>query len=603
MNTLHFLRPEWFFALLPLTIVLLFLLLKKRNQAHWRSVIDPQLMPYVLIGKTAKNRTASLLLLACAGLAAITALAGPCWERLPTPVFRSQSALVIGLDLSLSMDSTDLKPSRLTRARLKITDILKQRQEGQTGLIVFAAEAYTVTPLTDDTDTINSQLSSLSTSIMPAQGSRPDSAIRKAIELFQQASVKNGSLLLLTDGGESPEIEKAIAALVEAGHTISIMGVGTAAGAPIVMQSGGFVTDRDGNIVIPKLNEMQLRSYALQGGGRYRGITTDDSDTSYLLSDQNPRFAETQSTDIQTDHWREEGPWLVLLLLPLATLVFRRGFLCLMLILMLPLPQPAQAISWNELWLNADQRGKHAYQQEQHAEAAELFQDPAWKASAYFRSGQYEKSLHALEGIETADAFYNKGNALAKLGNIAEAINSYQKALTLDPEHEDAQYNLDLLKKLQQQQDPQQSPQSDSAQSEQQSQQQQPQDSADSGESAQNPADQTQSQQHQSGSQQTPQEKGDNSEQASATENAENDNENNNSTTTPVPANKEQNAQETAEPQNAMTSETQETPLSEEQQATEQWLRRIPDDPGGLLRRKFRYQYGQGKQQQEQEPW
>lgn len=620
MSEFHFLRPEWFWALLPLVALLLLMLLKKRNQANWRTVIDPQLMPHVLIGKTGQTRKWPLIALALGGLIGITALAGPSWERLPTPVFRSQSALAIGLDLSLSMDSTDLKPSRLIRARLKIADILKQRREGQTALIVFSADAFTITPLTDDTDTINAQLSSLSTTIMPTQGSRPDTAIRKAIDLFQQASVKNGTVLLLTDGGELSELEDATKTLVDTGHRLSILGIGTDEGAPIAKPGGGFVTDRNGSIVIPKLNEMPLRNLALKGGGRYRGIAADDSDILYLLNDQNKHFTETASTDIKTDHWREEGPWLVLLLLPLAALAFRRGFLCLLLVLLLPLPQPAHAFSWNELWLNADQRGEKAYQQEQHAKAAELFQDPHWKASALFRAGEYEKSIEALQDIETADAFYNKGNALAKLGKIPEAIASYEKTLTLTPKHEDAKYNLDLLKKLQQQQkDSKQNQPNQSEQDQSQTDKSQPdqsqQDQAKQDQPGQDAPQQDQSQQNQTAQNQAEED------QSGSNSSTEQKNQTDTENDQALAAEKEK--QEDQEPKNqadqAQNDEAQDmpedkaqfaspnlkdAPMSEEQQATEQWLRRIPDDPGGLLRRKFRYQYSQGNhQQQEQEPW
>jgi len=110
------------------------------------------------------------------GLAAwltIIALAGPTWQRLPSPAFRNESALIIALNLSASMDAADIKPSRIAKARYKIADLLKQRKDGQTALLVYGGDAFTVTPLTSDVATISSQLEALTTDIMPSPVSIP----------------------------------------------------------------------------------------------------------------------------------------------------------------------------------------------------------------------------------------------------------------------------------------------------------------------------------------------------------------------------------------------------------------------------------------------
>ena len=116
---------------------------------------DAELLPYLLQEKAVNQSRWPLTTGAIAALLVIIALAGPTWQRVPSPVFRNESALVIALDLSRSMDAEDIKPSRLIRARYKIADILKQRKDGQTALLVYAGDAFTVTPLTDDTETID----------------------------------------------------------------------------------------------------------------------------------------------------------------------------------------------------------------------------------------------------------------------------------------------------------------------------------------------------------------------------------------------------------------------------------------------------------------
>lgn len=607
MQDFHFLRPEWFWTLIPLALLLAWFATGRFRNGQWAKVIDPQLLEHVLTGQRHQQRLRPLVLLGLAGVLTITALAGPAWKKLPQPVFRDQSALVILLDLSRSMDSRDLKPSRLQRAQHKLTDILRQRRSGQTGLIVYAAQPYTVTPLTDDTETINAHVSGLSTGLMPAQGSRPDLAIRKAMELFEQAGVRHGKVLFITDTIEPGQVENAADELYAAGHELLILGVGTADGAPVPVQGGGFLKDASGAIVIPKLDAGALRQI-VAGHGKYHGLTVDDSDIHYLLA-ETPAAGlnlQTEDTDLKTDTWREEGPWLLLPVVLLAALAFRRGLLLAAVFILLPLSQPVEAFEWDSLWLNDNQRGAQKLDEGNAEQAAALFDDPHWRGVAQYRAGDYEAAIENLDGIETADAFYNKGNALAHLGKTEEAVAAYEQALKLDPEHEDARHNRDLLLKQQQSKQQQQQQQNDSSQNDQ-------------NQSADN---QQQNQQSDNGDMQQPQEAGDSQspdQQDQANQQAENTDSANMENREDSPENQEQSEQNAGQELSSSDEESadkddtqQQQALAEtgeepdpQQQATEQWLRRIPDDPSGLLRRKFLYQYRQQQQHQPQEtePW
>lgn len=604
----HFLRPEWFWVLLPLALLLAWFATARLRNGQWAKVIDPQLLEHVLTGQQHRQRLRPLLLLGLAGMLMIVALAGPAWKKLPQPVFKDQAALMILLDLSRSMDSQDLKPSRQQRAQHKLTDILRQRRTGQTGLIVYAAQPYTVTPLTDDTETINAHVSSLSTGLMPIQGSRPDLAIRKAMELFEQAGVRNGKVLFITDDIEPGRVDSAVDDLYAAGHELLILGVGTADGAPVPVPGGGFLKNSSGAIVIPKLDENALRE-VVAGRGKYHRLTVDDTDINYLLAEAPAADLNllTESTDLKTDIWRDEGPWLLLPVLLLAALAFRRGLLLAGVLVLLPLPEPAEAFEWSSLWLNDNQRGVRKLEAGDAEQAAGLLEDPQWRGAAQYRAGNYEAAVESLNGIETADAFYNKGNALAQLGRVDEAVAAYEQALKLDPQHEDARYNRDLLLKQQQQQQQSNSQQqSDSQQNENQNQQQSdngdPQEQSGEQQSPQQ-QDQTGQQGENAGSTANENQTGEqgdleqqprqNSEEESSTGDHEESGDNGD-------AEKRQdvNEQAVAEADDKLTPDAQ-------QQATEQWLRRIPDDPSGLLRRKFLYQYRQQQNHQapETEPW
>ncbi len=603
----HLLRPWWLLALIPLVGVLWLVSQRKLGARAWDAVIDPQLRPYVLIGKTSRKAIWPVMVIGLGGLLGIIALAGPTWDRLPQPVFRQQSALVIALDLSRSMDTTDIQPSRLARARYKIADILKQRKEGQTALLVYAGQAYAVSPLTTDAETIASQLPALTTDLMPSQGSRSDLAMLKASELLEQAGLSHGEILLVTDGVHFDRAEKAARQLRDAGYNLSVLGIGTPEGAPIPLRSGGFVKDAAGSIVVSELNIDSLRGLARAGNGLYRGLSVGDEDIKALLAPLNDNRLqnEFEQTILKTDLWREAGPWFLLLLLPLAALAFRRGYLSVIVVLLAPLPQPSHALDWAELWLRSDQQASQALQQGDASRAAELFKRPDWKGAAHYRAGEYEQAVQSLDGLDSAQTLYNKGNALARLGRYPEAIEAYEEAIQLDPAHEDARYNRDLVERQLQEQQQQAGQQGQEGQPQQGQQNQSPQQAG---------QDQGMEQQSQGGVEnETDSQDQDNPDDAAASAQSPNKKRMPESMKSPADThNRTTDAEQPTEleqqdPNDASTAQSpaQDQVTDESQQATEQWLRRIPDDPGGLLRRKFYYQYQRQPQasRDEAQPW
>ncbi len=608
INTFHFLRPAWLF-LLPVHAYLLWIYHRRQAVSRsWRAVCDPALLSHLLLGGSERSKGRSgLFLMAISGGLALFALAGPVWKQLEQPVFRDQSALVLILDLSRSMDATDITPSRLSRARHKVIDILKKRREGQTALVIYAADAFVVSPLTQDAATIVSQVAALETTLLPRQGSRPDLALKKGAQLLKQSGVPKGHLLMITDGlahASKKGVEEMLASLNNQGAFVSILGVGSLEGAPIKLAQGGFLRDEKEDIVISKLDETALIALARQGGGHYHRLSLDDRDIS--------RFFETSSVDkfeereeeanLKADRWREEGPWLLVALLPLAALVFRRGHLAsIAFILGLNLlfsPNTADALDWEGLWSRQDQQAARVFAQGQEEAAAELFIDPEWKASAHYRAGKYQQSIEALEGIQAPDALYNKGNALAKLGKLPEAIQAYDEALNLDPKHEDAGYNKEqLLQQMAQQNQDQENP---------------------SGEPSENKDgdSQNQSGENRSGDDQPGEKAQDSQENQNNSTKSKGNEENKKEEQTIEEAGNREDSEKNQETQHAekqdqsneqSPSSLTETEVSEEdesQQAIAQWLRRIPDDPGGLLRRKFLYQsQQQTRTKPEEQTW
>ncbi len=555
IEALHFLRPWWLLAIIP-TIALTLVWARHRvSGSHWEASIAPELLA-VLLEPNKGSRIRILVWIVACGLALCAmGLAGPTWERLPQPVEQKNDALVIALDLSLSMFAKDIAPSRLVRARQKVTDILRSRNEGFTALVAYAGDAHAVAPLTDDTHTIENLLAALSPEMMPVFGSKPSSALEVAHQLFQNAHVSQGRILLVTDGIDRiSDVTK----FRDARFPISILGLGTTRGAEIpldfVNQPGRVLQTEAGAAIVARLDEERLRDIARLSHGRYHTLTLNDSDIRHVLATSLPQDDETLQVDREFDIWADSGYWVCVILLPLLLLGFRRGVFAMLCIAVLP--PPANAGLWEDLWQRRDQQAHHSMLAGQPDKAAVLFTDPQWRASAQYRSGDFPGAAEGFSVDDTVDGYYNFGNALAKLGDFSTAISAYEEALKFDPQHEDAQFNRNLLEQLL---DEQESSESDS------NEQQQQGDS--SPQTSSEPQDGSDARQQQLQQGQDPEQ----------------------------PENQDSEDQENQADQNSDPAEQEldDESRDEKQDALEQWLRRVPDDPGGLLRRKFRYESNQ----------
>ncbi len=591
----HFLRPWWFLGLAPVALIVGFYSWHKHHAGNWATIINPELLPFLMQGKAPSDglSTKSLITtLTLAWIICITSLAGPTWEQLPQPVHRQDSALIIVFDLSPSMLAADLAPSRLVRGRYKLIDILKRRTEGVSGLVVYGGDAHTVSPLTEDSNTIVSLVPVLHPGLLPQYGSNVEDAIQVAVNLATSGGYQQADILLISDGVDPSAISEITSIVKHNGeYRLSILGVGTENGAPIPLGSGGFVKDtRSGNVIIPKLNISDLRRLASANNGNYQTISNDDRDIDNLLGAMESLFGDsTQQTDRSFDLWDDQGYLLALLLIPILLLTFRKG--AVVVLLLAPLlfqSNSVEALEWQDLWATGDQQGAEALELDNAERAKSLFTHPQWRGSAAYRAADYETAAEAFFTDETANGLYNSGNALAKSGDFDSAIEAYERALELEPALEDAIFNRDLLEKLKQEQE--QEEQSQEQQDQESSEQQQEQDSEQSDKNG-DPSDQ------QSPEQESEQQ----DESATPEEESEEESEK-----------KEQQESEKKQNESEQQAERQTSELEmseeekQEQREIDAMLRRIPDDPGGLLRAKFRYESQQRKQQRsppDQERW
>ncbi len=617
LHDFHFLRPWWLLALPTGLLLLAGLKRQEPGKNQWYKVCDSHLLEQLMVGKakTAQKRIYSGLLLMLS--LATLALAGPAWERLPQPLFRAANGRVIVLDLSLSMLSQDIAPSRLSRARFKAIDLIKDGVGIEQGLVVFAGDSFIVTPLTDDHATLLNLLPGLDTNTVPVQGSRADRGLEKAGELLKRAAINQGQIILLADDADQQTISTA-EKLKTAGHRIDVISVGTQKGTPILLGDGSYLKDNQGQIVVPVPDFDKLREVAKAGNGKYFKI---DAPESYFKSLNQPAnlFPENKSkSELTGDQWLDRGPWLLIPLLLLSAFCFRKGWLLLILLAFFINPDNAAAQNWENLWQNLWQRptqqAAKAFAQKNFKGAAELTTDPDWQAAANYRAGNFKEAATALDSLSTARAHYNRGNALARAGELEKAIKAYDQALEIDPAMEDAQFNRDLVEKLLQQQEQQQQ-KSQNDDSEKDNKEEDNQEKKEKKESGQNSQDQQNSKQSQDSSQ--PQEQKENQKNSQNEQNSDQQQQNSQTQNnqaqnqeqeepekkpgseadkpeeSPEKTQEKGSIEEKEKNQEGVTveKESDDKPMDAKQQALEQWLRRVPDDPQGLLQKKFLYQY------------
>jgi len=632
LQAFHFIRPYFLWMLLPAVLFVLLLVRREKISNAWQRHIDPLLLAPLLRGSINRSGKKLPLLSLLFWIVCALALAGPTWEKLPTPIEKRDTALVILMDLSPSMLAADVKPSRLIAARHKVLDLLQARKEGYSALIAYSGDAHIVSPLTDDTQTIASLLNVLEPGIMPVYGSNLEDALKLALQLFQNGGYTQGDILLVTDGITTETLENSAALLKGKSFTLSVIGVGTEEGGPIPDSNGGFVKNKQGTIILPQLHAEQLMALAKKVNGYYSPLQLNDSDIQPLIEGteffnrNSLNKSKTKNQERTFDQWRDVGGAVSLLLLPLLLAGFRRGVLIslMMTISLWQMPKayaaesstPASSgwsfPSWNNLWLNDNQRAMKAMQDKAFESAAKQFSDPNWKASAQYEQGDYASALKQFKNDFSVKGMYNQGNALAKSGQLQEAINAYNQALKQNPQFSDAAFNKKIVEDLlkQQQKQPQDKNQQDKSGDQSKKEQN------DKGQQSDKNGDQ---QQNKSGEQKDSDSKTDQqkNEESQEQKKAQQDNENRNNQeaqTKPGEKGKDQTDQNAANKPDEKKMDNKQNPLDqkdkqtgaeskltpEQKQALEQWLRQVPDDPSGLLRNKFEYYYQQRLQEQQQ---
>lgn len=457
--SLNFAQPLWLWGLLAIPSGWLWGLLNhklgKTNTSGVSKFIDANLLPHILIssGNRAQRNYVGILyslLFFCI----IMALANPRWSYRDLDAFQPTASMVILLDLSTTMNATDVSPSRIIRARQSIEDLLNLSKGLKIGLIGFAGHPHLISPITDDIQTIKTYIPALDTDLTNVQGNSLHLSLRMAAELLASEPGEQKSILLVSDGNlASNDFSQELKALSAHNIQVHVLGVGTTAGAPFKNKNGSL-HKAQGKVVTSKLNDTLLKSIAKQGHGIYTEATHNDIGIRAIL-------AKSQKVDLNNVVAGKVRQWddsYYLFLIPAAAILLylmRQRVLYLLILGVCCAWYPGTnvyASTIKDAFKNSEQRGQQSYVEGNFKQAAETFKDPYHKGVALYRDGQFAEAEKQFKLVERADvktsALYNAGNSQMQQKKWRAAIKSYEAVLSEEPQNFAAQHNLEIARKM-----------------------------------------------------------------------------------------------------------------------------------------------------------
>jgi tetratricopeptide (TPR) repeat protein len=484
---LQFQHPEYLFALAAIVpMVMLYLFVKQWKQKTEKKIGDPLLVKQLVKDYSPSKFLLKFIIVVAAFAILALALAGPRTPNGATNVNRSGIDVMIALDVSKSMLAQDIKPDRIGRARQLISKLIDKLSDDRIGIVVFAGKAYLQMPLTTDHAAAKMYLSSATPDVVPTQGTVIGEALKMCYAAFNTKEKKYRSVILISDGEDHDENAIKIAkSMADEGVMINTVGVGSPEGSTIMdAATGELKKDQQGNLVITKLNEAELKTIAATGNGLYQTLSSAD-EVANSIEGQLKTLGTRSITENSSMMYRYFFQWLLvvaMLLLIVELFVSEKKkalkekkikavsptvATAVLLLMFIPL------LSFSQTKEKLIKKGNDAYDEKKYQEAAESYlkataKDPANEKAFYnlgnalYKDKKAEESLsaydaailHSKNAIDKSAAWYNKGVVLQNDKKLAECVEAYKNALKLNPADEDARLNLQkaLMQQKQEQQ-------------------------------------------------------------------------------------------------------------------------------------------------------
>ncbi|MGY2263275.1 VWA domain-containing protein [Pseudomonas sp. SDO55104_S430] len=453
LGDFHFLRPLWL-LLLPFAALLPLLWRRSRDlQRSLRGNIAEHLLPHLLITPQDHQWLRPVHLVCALLMLGALAAAGPTWEQDRPDFLENRAPLIIAMDLSPSMDASDVQPTRLEAAKHKVHDLILRRTGARNALIAYAGSAHLVLPATDDPALLDTFIQALSTNLIDKPGKDVGAVIEQAKRLLA-AEQSPGTLLLITDGADTSALAGLDKLLDNTDLQVLILAVGNEDGGIIRNASGQPRTDSNGRPTLGTFDQAALKQLASALDAPLGSLTLNNDDLDWIDLHAQQHF---QATDdhLRELHWKDAGYWLCWPLLLIAFFSVRKGWsLNWMPALLLAVglsvaPSPAQANVLTDAFFTPDQQGRWAFEHEHFPQAAAHFVDPYWKGIAAYNAADYDLALASFARLQTPQAYFYLGNIYVRRFKFDEAIAAYTEALKLQPQFPEATANLALAIALQ----------------------------------------------------------------------------------------------------------------------------------------------------------
>lgn len=429
----------------------------------------------IIPGYSLKRKYVKKILLILSLVFIVIALTGPLagfrWEKIQ----QKGVDIMICLDCSRSMLAEDIKPDRLERAKHEIIDLLRMMKSDRAGLVAFAGDAVLECPLTMDYGAFNIFLNALNPDYLPVGGTDISGAIETALNGFEKNANSDKAIILITDGGNtSGDPSAAAEKAAKQGVKIFCIGVGSLDGAPVPDKNGGFIKDKNGRIVMSKVDDTGLKKIAAIANGRYVRSVAGNMDLDIIYKhdiSRNMKKKTLRST--RRKIWENRFQWflfpgLVLLLAELFIDERKRPkilmiFLLIFSMMLFPFAGNCRAGAFSSVKKGISDFSKGEYEKAEknfidaqldRPELPQLYYDIG---TAAYKKGDFKSALRNFKkAISTekagdkdlrAKARYNLANTEYRMGNLEKAIKDYEKVLKQNPKNKDAKENLEFVKK------------------------------------------------------------------------------------------------------------------------------------------------------------
>ena len=480
---LAFQHNEYFFAMAAvlLLLVLYFFVLNWKKKTI-RKIGDANLVQEMIKDYSPRRFALKFILILAAITSGIFALANLRSPKGVEKVNRNGIDVMIALDVSKSMLATDIKPNRLERAKQALRKLIDRLGNDRIGIVVFAGRAYLQMPLTGDHGAAKMYLSSASTDVVPTQGTVISDALKMCYSSFDSKEKKYKAVILISDGEDHDEGALKIAGqMAEDGIVINTVGIGSPQGSTFIDElTNQPKTDNEGNVVVTKLNENELKNIAEKGNGTYQLFTNTDDVVTKLVAQLGSMDQRTVTEDSLVNY-KNYFPYflmLALLLLIIELFISERkrlhivkmtsaGKTALTLLLLIAYSLfPSSASAQNEKRLI--KKGNDAYEKQEYEKAITDYRQATEKSpanpiaqfnlgNALYKNKKTDEAVQAYENalsnttskVDKSESYYNTGVVLQNEKKLPECIEAYKNALKLNPQDEDARQNLQ--KALQQQ--------------------------------------------------------------------------------------------------------------------------------------------------------